>query len=1849
MMESNTNARLNVSMETLGKRIEVMRKKTELSLLQNELHNLESELRAMEVAEEQADTGEQSSEVRRDAERPRRHLPDIPRGRREHVSFREPPNLYTYDESSILGAECGTIGRERQPLTSTPAALAPSQPDQAQEPSSKLGGKSGVKLKPATFDGSVSWTDYRAHFDACAEINGWTDREKGLYLAVSLRGQAQGVFGNLLSRTHDYSELAKALQERFAPPNQTELYRVQLRERRQKATESLSELGQDIRRLTNLAYPTAPSDLRETLSKEQFIDALVSSDMRIRVKQARPVDLNDAIRHAVELEAYNRAEKKHLEGQGFLRATSEKGDDSKSKDTAQVNFEEKLSHLQKSLAELQTSMQTLRQPDRQPQPPGRNTGYRRRYPGQQDRNYVPRERRKCYICGSEDHLKWACPLNEQKPQDEKPKEENEKHQSKFVASKSSGLYLDCKVNSVPSEFLVDTGATLSILSIKAWDVLSQNSSMMLQPFQSEVYTASGNPIDVKGKVQVMVDVNGIQCLTEMVVADIDVDGILGLDFLKKNNCTLDMNRDILTVKGRICKLSVDGKIGCYRISVSETVRIPSMSEAIIEGKVNVSPFQLSKLGIIEPNEKSFMAGKGMVAKALVEARDKVPVRIVNFGQEDATLFPGTHIANLSFVSNVHNIVDKTGKSSPTASLPEHLQDLYTRTADGLTVKQQKQVAKLLIKHESTFSKTDEDLGRTGIIRHKINTEENCPIKQPLRRLPVHMNAEADKQIDEMLKKDVIQPSSSPWASGIVMVTKKDGSKRFCVDYRKLNDITVKDAYPLPRIDAALDQLSGAGWFSCLDLNSGYWQVEVDEADRAKTAFVSRRGLFEFKTMPFGLCNAPATFERLMETVLAGLNWQICLIYLDDIIVVGKTFDDMIRNLDEVLQKLHEAGLKLKPRKCQLFAKRVDFLGHVISGEGIQTDPKKTQAVREWPRPESLHEVRSFLGFCSYYRRFIPKFAEISKPLHKLTEKNQKFLWTKECNAAFETLKEKMVSSPILAHPDFTKPFILDTDASDQAIGAVLSQKIEGKEHVIAYASRTLTKSERRYCVTRKELLAVINFVKYFRHYLYGRAFTVRTDHGSLRWLMKFKNPEGQIARWLETLSSYEFKIEHRPGRVHRNADGLSRIPCRQCGMAFAGTDISGTVIHRVSAQNNDGDQVDIHKLQEESDDIKRLKSWILEGKRPKHTEISEASYFLKCLWLEWPRLEVRDDLVVRRFEVLGTDIVWWQAILPLSERRTVLRYAHDIKSSGHLGVRKTLNKLRQRYFWPGMRNDVSIYVAGCDKCRRRKGQIPSKHAPMQVLRSGFPMERIAVDIAGPFPVSNKGNKYILVVQDYFTKWVECFSMANMEAGTVAKIVVEEVVTKFGIPNKIHSDQGRQFESELFKEMCKLLQIEKTRTTAYHPQSDGMVERFNRTLASMISMFVDENHSDWDELLPYMTMAYRATENETTGMSPNILMLGRETTTPLDIAFEMPAAIKAIPANQWVWELQDRMERAHTFVREQTGKSISRQKKYHDRKLVFDNIQAGDSVYVLFPVRLVGCSRKWTSFWRGPYKVSKTLSDVLYEVNCGRNGALEPIHIERLMKAADQTLPGEDSGEVLADSDIENIEEEESESEDQEDRADQGGRPRRVVRKPAWLTDYVCSLSRSRMGDREPRPRTKMTPRKHKQPGFICNLCKVHIGTIEAYKKHLMQCLEARVYCETCGKTFAKQRFFNQHMSRFHSRKAEKSELKASSTSQMSCDTEEIHIDKKEDNIGLEKVPSMELELAVRGGEMVQTVTVSKAGEQLFTSTSRNTGPRFGDLKCTFEDLFGPAKINLQDICVETGKGYLKIIKKNEND
>ncbi|KAM0724690.1 Retrovirus-related Pol polyprotein from transposon 17.6 [Formica fusca] len=481
-----------------------------------------------------------------------------------------------------------------------------------------------------------------------------------------------------------------------------------------------------------------------------------------------------------------------------------------------------------------------------------------------------------------------------------------------------------------------------------------------------------------------------------------------------------------------------------------------------------------------------------------------------------------------------------------------------------------------------------------------------------------MRNEVDKVIEEMKSQGVIEESQSPWVSPVVLVRKKDGTIRFCVDFRKLNMVTIKDSYPLPRIDEILDQLAGNSWFSTLDLKSGYWQLKLRPEDKEKTAFSFGRGLWQFTVMPFGLCNAPATFERLMERVLRNLLSKICLVYLDDIIIYGKSFTEMMENLEKVLLRLREANLKINPTKCILFSRKVKYLGHVISAEGVATDPEKIVAVREWPTPHTKKQLRSFLGFCSYYRKFVKDFSSLAKPLYALTENRMKFEWGKECQNAFEQLKFILSSSPILSFPKGEDEFILDTDASNIGIGAVLSQKQEGEEKVIAYFSRVLSKAERNYCVTRRELLAIVNSVKSFRHYLLGRRFVIRTDHVSLRWLMSFRDLEGQLARWLERLQQYDFEIIHRKGLSHKNTDGLSRrlgesFGCEYC--AKVEKKYAEEFEKTVARIMLEGENLEEWRKAQEEDS---LISIILQGKkagvRPSRSEIAAKDVSAQLYW-----------------------------------------------------------------------------------------------------------------------------------------------------------------------------------------------------------------------------------------------------------------------------------------------------------------------------------------------------------------------------------------------------------------------------------------------------------------------------------------------------------------------------------------------------------------------------------------------------------------------------------------------------------
>ena len=428
-------------------------------------------------------------------------------------------------------------------------------------------------------------------------------------------------------------------------------------------------------------------------------------------------------------------------------------------------------------------------------------------------------------------------------------------------------------------------------------------------------------------------------------------------------------------------------------------------------------------------------------------------------------------------------------------------------------------------------------------------------------------------INEMLTSGVIQESSSPWASPVVFVRKKDNTLRFCVDYRRLNAVTRKDVFPIPRIDGLLDQLKGKKVFSTLDARCGYWQIKVKEESREKTAFVTFDGLYEFKVMPFGLTNAPATFQRLMQSVLTGMS-EFCSVYIDDVLVFSDSVEDHIRHLQLIFERLRKVGLKLHPLKCRFALPEVLYLGHLVSADGIRPNPEKVRAVVDFPVPTDVKKVREFLGMASYYRRFIPNFAKIANPLHTLTRQDVSFQWTGVCQSAFDRLKKLLSSPPVLAYPDFKNMFLLHTDASGHGLGAVLKQEPEGggPPHPIAFASRSLSKPEQKYGITELEALGVVWAVRHFRAYLLGNKCRVYTDHAPVRSLLNTRHPSGKLARWSESIAELDLEILYKPGRKNANADALSRSPIGPPDDELACAQVAN--VDSAPDANREGDQND---------------------------------------------------------------------------------------------------------------------------------------------------------------------------------------------------------------------------------------------------------------------------------------------------------------------------------------------------------------------------------------------------------------------------------------------------------------------------------------------------------------------------------------------------------------------------------------------------------------------------------------------------------------------------------------------------
>lgn len=1175
-------------------------------------------------------------------------------------------------------------------------------------------------------------------------------------------------------------------------------------------------------------------------------------------------------------------------------------------------------------------------------------------------------------------------------------------QSLFISGELAGLEIN---------ILVDTGAAVSLVS----ETVFRKVNIKITEGRDNIVGACGEPMFVLGQASCVLKL-GRQTINHnfYIVRDLHYECLLGVDFLKKNQCDILLSEGTIKINGEQVSLNnknnegyvkfkagnnvtETGKMGC---SVSwgmliNAVTVPGRSEIIVTAKI---PEKMEGEVIVEPNENLYLRTGITGARVLAKVReDTVPVRLINCNSEAVKLVKGLKIVRCeTTVNNVDYLTNKTVAQADIAGkiYDQEASKLFDFTQCTLNHNQMNELKTLINEYSDIMSRSEDDLGRTGVVKHKIDTGSARPIKQPPRRLPFQKREEARQIVTEMEKAGVIRKSTSAWASPVVLVRKKNGNWRFCVDYRRLNDITVKDAYPLPRIDDILDTLSGAKYFSTIDMASGYWQCEVQEEDRPKTAFVTTEGLYEFNVMPFGLCNAPSTYQRLMDLTLAGLQWKTSLIYLDDVIIFGNEFGQHLNNLRDVFERIRAAKLKINPKKCQLSRTSVHFLGHIVSAEGVRTDPQKTLAVKNWATPSNVDELRAFIGTASYYRRFIKNFASIAAPLHNLTKKGQKFTWDTYCENAFRELKGKLITAPVLAYPLRDCEFIVDTDASNTGLGAVLSQIQEGEERVIAYLSRSLSKPELKYCVTRKELLALIWATRHWRHYLLGKRFRVRTDHSALKWLQNFKEPEGQLARWLESLSEFDMAIEHRPGKQHGNADGLSRIPCKQCGhkvesqfrIGAVGDDEDGT---RDTSWIESYSMGDLLNFQKEDPALNKVRLWLLRGRRPPQNEIQEEPQDVQALWYQFHNLKLVNSVIYRQYENT------LQLIIPEGLRNEMLKEAHNsIFSGGHLGTAKTLEKLRQRCYWPGLKASVEEWCKKCEDCARRK--MPSKYprAPLGTYIVGAPLERIALDILGPLPKTTRGNKYILVISDYFTRWVEAFSMPDQETGTVAKILVEEFICRYGLPKELHSDQGRQFEAKVFQDICKLLAINKTRTTSYHPQSDGLVERFNRTLLGMLSQFVNESHNNWDEKIPYVMMAYRASVQKATKFSPYYLMFGREPQLVQDIVF--PDVEQATDTENFVDHIKNRLRDSYEETARNLKSSHDSNKKYYDQKCSGKNYSEGDRVWLYNPVIKKGTCKKFHKPWSGPYVIKKVMSEVTFRIqHCQNNRKRLVVHFNRL--------------------------------------------------------------------------------------------------------------------------------------------------------------------------------------------------------------------------------------------------------------
>ena len=1065
----------------------------------------------------------------------------------------------------------------------------------------------------------------------------------------------------------------------------------------------------------------------------------------------------------------------------------------------------------------------------------------------------------------------------------------------------------------------------------------------------------------------------------------------------------------------------NGRLAIVKFAGIDTLKIPANGAVMIPGFLSDKVKHGSSFAMMHPTDKTVLPEGVEVMPTLhyYDNKAEVHVEISNPTRNTVLVQPSSVLCEVQQVEVVEDSAeaqDKLKEEQTSAEqkpkTEEEFLAQFNFSDTDLTASQIEKVQQLFQQYQDVFSEGEFDIGHTDTITHRIELTDEVPFKQRHRRIPPAMYQEVKDHLRKLLDHDIIRESNSPWASSIVLVRKKDGRLRFCIDYRLLNQRTVKDSYALPRIEEMLDVLAGAKYFSTLDLRSGYYQVDVAEDHKPRTAFtVGPLGFFECTRMPFGLTNAPATFQRLMERCMGELHMQECVTFIDDIMVFAKDFDQELERLGHCFQKLRLNGLKVNAKKCDFFKRKVRYCGHVVSEDGVETDPDKIAEIQAWNVPTNVTELRKFLGLAGYYRRFVDSFSRKAKPLTDLlggtpTKKRKKkktdqlrlspppWTWGPSQQKAFDTLKEALMSPPILVYPDYDEPFVLHTDASGDGLGAVLCQERDGLEGVVSYASRSLSHSEKNYPAHKMEFLALKWAVlEKYKDYLYGHDFVVVTDNNPLTYVLTSAKLDSAGHRWLADLASFNFSIKYRPGKSNADADALSRKPAQckdQDGESDTGNEyceISATSVGALcnasvcpwvevmclSAQVLDDmdigsdfseqqDVVDMRRAQHDDPNIGPFIQYVTRNERPRISKVPhgpEAAKYLR----EFDRLVVQRGVLYRHTQT--EDGERDQIVLPKKFRDRVLEGLHD--DVGHPGRDKTLSLVKERFFWPRMTTDIDDRIRSCERCVLRKGPTTVR-APLVNITTTQPMELVCIDYL-TLETSKGGYGNILVITDHFTRYAVAIPTKNQTARTTADTLFQGYFSHYGFPLKLHSDQGANFESRVIKELCLLVGTDKSRTTPYHAMGNGMVERFNRTLLNMLGTLDPSKKHDWKSHIAPLVHAYNATRHESTKQSPFFLMFGRHPRLPIDLIMGLPELQEKKSYTQYVKDLRNRLQDSYRRASLEADKAREHQKKNYDLRARGSVVQPGDRVLVKV-VAFEGKHKIADKFEEHPYVVQE---------------------------------------------------------------------------------------------------------------------------------------------------------------------------------------------------------------------------------------------------------------------------------------